>query len=173
MTDWIALKDIYFERSQFFFLIDNLEMMKEGIWPPNPAEGSGYREEIGKHQVSAHANFERPCQIVAECESRLVTCGDAGEALVDEIQNGVEYYEYLTDDAKEALNYCSGWERRDVCFPFWREFHKEVKKEDILNKPCECGHNRWRTVKKGLSWRCRKCGKVRNSGDLMELLSAV
>ena len=42
-------------------------------------------------------------------ESRLSTCGDAGEALVDEIQSGAEYYEYLTDDAKEALNYCSCW----------------------------------------------------------------
>lgn len=31
-----------------------------------------------------------------------------------------------------------------------------------MNKPCEkCGHNRWRTVIKGKSWRCRKCGCIR------------
>ena len=29
-------------------------------------------------------------------------------------------------------------------------------------KPCEkCGHNRWKTVKKGRSWQCRKCGFIR------------
>lgn len=34
-------------------------------------------------------------------------------------------------------------------------------------KPCDCGHNRWKTEKKGESWKCRKCGKVREARQVM------
>jgi len=30
------------------------------------------------------------------------------------------------------------------------------------NEPCTCGNNRWKTVKKGLKWQCRKCGSIRD-----------
>ncbi len=36
--------------------------------------------------------------------------------------------------------------------------------------PCErCGGRRWRTVRKGVAWRCRRCGKDREA-ELADVL---
>lgn len=30
-------------------------------------------------------------------------------------------------------------------------------------QPCEnCGSNKWKTIKKHISWKCRNCGQVRS-----------
>jgi len=39
---------------------------------------------------------------------------------------------------------------------------RESKRNDEV-KPCGCGHNRWKTLKKGLEWRCRKCNQIRTA----------
>jgi len=34
----------------------------------------------------------------------------------------------------------------------------------INHEPCEkCGHNRWKTISKDMTYECRKCGNVRMS----------
>lgn len=34
--------------------------------------------------------------------------------------------------------------------------------------PCECGHNRWKTVKKDKAWRCRGCNlKIRKESKIV------
>ena len=30
-------------------------------------------------------------------------------------------------------------------------------------KTCVCGHNRWQTLVEGRKWKCRKCGKIRET----------
>lgn len=54
-----------------------------------------------------------------------------------------------------------------------RRAMEEVKADEtyyfgdaIMVKPCEkCDHNRWRTVKKNLKWKCRKCNNERSLND--------
>jgi hypothetical protein len=160
---------ILFSRPQIFWLL-HTNFNFEGE--------AGYTDEKVCRSRNESAPFESISCIISEIEGRIKACGGFGGILRSEAltaarvhnEDGKEEFIGLSSLGMELLNYCSGWNRRDVCFPFWKEFHMENKKEDILNKPCECGHNRWRTVKKGESWKCRKCGKVRNSEGLLKIL---
>ena len=102
-----------------------------------------------------HAPFETPEQHIGEIEARLKTCGDCGKVLIQQIDNG-DGFDRLTEPAKKALFYISGYKRKLQSFAKWRADGKRMK------KPCEkCGNNRWRTVIKGTKWKCRKCGNIR------------
>ncbi len=106
------------------WLIFHLDLLQEGQWPPDP-KGSGYIDApIGKKSGKHKAYFETPCQFAAEVGSRLKTTGEAGEALVDEIIGGIPDYEGLSRPAKRALNYISGWRRRDQSYPEWKADRK-------------------------------------------------
>lgn len=35
----------------------------------------------------------------------------------------------------------------------------------MKNKPCKCGANRWKTVKKGEKYQCRICLEIRKVND--------
>ena len=114
--DWFSYRDIRFAREQFFFLINNLEIIKEGYWPPSPDKSSA-TEIPGEAVPKSYAYYTKPCEIAGEVEFRLNKTGDDGKTLVHEIQElGVDTYEKLAPDAKNALNYISGWRRRKTSY---------------------------------------------------------
>ena len=58
------------------FLIEYLELLKVGYWPPRP---DGYAEDIVTGQRKRAAYFETPCQYAAEVEMRLEMTGRDGD----------------------------------------------------------------------------------------------
>ena len=122
--EWWHPREIYFGREQCIWIIAEVFPLGQGNWPINP-KGSGYVDEpIGQKSHRQRAPFETPCQITAEIMARLETTKEAGEALVDEIQSGIIYYDLLSRPAKRALNYISGWKRRRQSFSQWKKQNK-------------------------------------------------
>jgi len=118
MPEWYAPGDITFTPEQCIWLIEHLDMLRSGVWPANPS--GGYTDAAARTPVRPHARFETPCQFAAEIEARLESTKEAGEALVDEVQAGITWYEYLSRPARRALNYISGWRRRSMPYAKWR-----------------------------------------------------
>jgi len=71
---WWHPREITFTREQVEWLLEHLELLKEGVWPPDP-RGTGYTDAPARGSVNRHAPFETPCQIAAEVEARLAKCG--------------------------------------------------------------------------------------------------
>ena len=131
MDYWYSPVSIRYTREQVLFILENKEILKEGLWPPEPRE-TGYTDE-GNHPVSCHAPFETACMIIAEVEARLKSCGDAGEALEDEALC-IELVDYLSRPARRALNYVSGFRRRRQTYSRWC-WEQEQKKKGAGDKP--------------------------------------
>ena len=119
--DWYSPGEIRFQRPEMIWLIEHLTELEDGRWPLDP---SGVVAPEGRTGLKAEGHFVRPVQFAAEVNSRLSTTGEAGEALVDEIQAGILDYEGLSRPAQRALNYISGWRRRKQSYPEWRATNK-------------------------------------------------
>lgn len=110
--DFWSPREIVFCREQIIWIL-SLEMIKMGEWPPNPL-GSGYTDApIGKSGRHRGAYFEAPIQIVGEINARLRKTRVDGKLLLAEIKLGTIYIEDFSEEAHMALNYISGWVRRD------------------------------------------------------------
>lgn len=124
MKDWYSPGEIRYTRDEMIFGIIHLGLLKEGIWPPEHKE-TGY---TGSHGSRGHrAPFENPSGFAGEINARFKTTGEAGEALVDEIQGGIIDYADLSRPAKRALNYISGWRRR-------KQTYSQFKYEKVNRK---------------------------------------
>lgn len=109
--DWFPVSEIKYCRPQVFWIIENLETLNDGLWPIEGVE-TGY---IGMDsmQVSSDAGFVTVAIIYADITSRLSACRSDGDTLKHEIQIlGAEYYDQLSQCARDALNYCSGWKKK-------------------------------------------------------------
>lgn len=96
-----------------------LKMLGEGSWPPNP-QGSSYIDlPFRKRMYKAY--FETPVQFSAEVNSRLDKTKSDGAILYWQIQAGIIDYEDLVPEAKNALNYMSGWRRRSLPYGFFKK----------------------------------------------------
>ena len=122
--DWFSPSEIRFTREEMIWLITWLTLLQEGRWPPEHKE-TGYTGHQGSR--GHRAPFETPVQFAAEVDTRLKTTGEAGEALVDEIQSGIVDYEGLSRPARRVLNYISGWRRRRQTYSQWKATQKYNK----------------------------------------------
>lgn len=72
---WWAPKDIHFTEEQVVWLLENLPLLREGKWPPEPGpEGIESPGVIPGFHLRRHrrcAAFETPCEYAAEIEQRL------------------------------------------------------------------------------------------------------
>jgi len=154
-------KDFIFARPQIFWIL------RAGlVWPTS----KDCSDEPIKGKKLQCAPYESTSCIIAEIDFRVKTCKELGQKLLTECEH-VEYIQELTYNYRGILNYISGIWRRDVCYWVWAsEIYKKIQKEELLAKikPCECGHNRWRTISKYEAWACRKCGKVRGLTNLVK-----
>jgi len=128
MDNWYSPKEITFHRDQVIFLIRHLELLSEGVYPPNPSE-LGYSEapitKKGRSKVGAY--FETPVGLAAEIKIRLKQTGADGELLIEELKAD---YLLLSYKARTALNYISGWQRRwmkpqNISYAEWKEERKD------------------------------------------------
>lgn len=177
MTDvFYSPAEIIFNREQNIWIIGRV--LPSGKWPLEYRE-TGY---TGTQKSFSHsAPFEAVACIISEINQRLEYAPSSyRDKLFEEVQDYYRkeykdiYYEYLSYESKKVLDYISINKRR-VCYYMWlciKKYRKEKERKE-LNKPCECGYNRWQTVKTGESWRCRKCLKVRNIENLTKKLDTL
>ena len=70
---WAAPSDLYYSRDQVDFLLNHLNMLRDGEYPPEPVS-SGYIGGKGK-RLRPWARFTIPAEIAAEIDIRLSKCG--------------------------------------------------------------------------------------------------
>ena len=77
MADWYSPGEIRFQRDEMIFLIEHLDMLSKGEWPPDPdLKGSGYVDApLNKGKVKPEGHFVRPVQFAAEVKMRLKKTG--------------------------------------------------------------------------------------------------
>ncbi len=120
--DWYSMNEIRFCRPQMLFLIENMELLIDGHYPVDPYV-SGYVGG-GFARLRAAAPYERADQLAGEVQARLWVdgrTGEAGEALVDEVQNQhIRNYNELSRPAQRVINFISGWRRRRQTYSEWK-----------------------------------------------------
>jgi len=136
--NWYPPGSITYTKAQVRFIMNNLEMMREGVYPENPV-GSSYTEIPGGKRVNRRAPFEVPCQIAGELEARLKKTGRDGVAAKAYYTHNFPIYEIAwlaqwdEDEVKErikrAVDYVTGWERKTESYGEFvnREYAKEKK----------------------------------------------
>lgn len=120
--EWFSFSEICWCRFQLVWLIKNLE---GDTWPPNPEESSYVDTQI-RTGYASEGHFVKPASILAEVNYRLKRCGTDGKLLKAEIMAELE----LSPEAKTALNYCSGFNRKRPNYMVWKKKRKFRRKRD-------------------------------------------
>lgn len=130
--EWYAPYEIVFSRPQMVFLIEFLDILRQGEWPPGPS--SSYTDFPSK-RTKPGAYFEKPADIYIEVSRRLETTGKDGITLLEEVQNGLNDYTLLSSVAKQALNYISLWDfRKRDSYSQWCAGQRRKHKSMTLRK---------------------------------------
>jgi hypothetical protein len=135
---WYRASEIKFTQRQVIWILENLTLFREGMYPSNPGSG-GYTDTPytrGRKAGARHAPFEHACDIAAEVEVRLKRTGLDGFLLEaihcwgkDETEMAGVMGMNLTAVFKRtdnALRYIAGWRRKPYSY---KEFvgHKKVR----------------------------------------------
>ena len=114
--DYFSYREIRFCRVQMIFLIEHIVELGEGSWPSSPDSSSYVDLPIRSRQFNDDAYFTKPTEILAEVMIRLNRTGEDGSVLMEEIHSGLTERYLLSSEARKALNYISGWRRREVSY---------------------------------------------------------
>lgn len=118
--DWYSPGQIYFRVVEALWLIQNLDILQVGPWPP---EASNYVDIQGRRRGRHKAPFETPADYYAEITTRLEKCGidglilEAIEAWGKSVPSLASYLKMpewsIRKRRKNALGYvASGHDRR-------------------------------------------------------------
>lgn len=117
---WYEPRQIIFSHEQVLWLLDHIQILRDGKWPPRPA--SGYVEPNIQKSPSRHAPFETPVQVAAELLARLGKAGQDGAMVKlmycygEDDETIARHWHITVDTAKRrinrAINYCCGWRRK-------------------------------------------------------------
>lgn len=124
--DWYSYGEVRWCVYQVFWLLKWAEYLRIGIWP-TPENTC----EAPKRTLSKEAQYVNAAVVIAELDYRLGKTGIKGRLLEEECKNRGKIDD-LSDDAMDALLYCSGWRRRDTPFSVWlakkryRKYNKVV-----------------------------------------------
>ena len=124
MTDWCSYSGIKFNREQIYWLVQNLDTLRLGEWPPKPE--SSEQPDKSKLQVRTEATFARPASIAAEVDWRLNQCGEDAKIFLAIYKNEVpipivaKIYSMDIDAidlaCRKVISYIIGWKRKR---PYW------------------------------------------------------
>ncbi len=135
---WYSYSDLRFCPYQVIWIIENSATLEVGNWPDCP-DGSTHIDPDIKTGYSSEAYYVKAIGIIAEVGIRLKTTGEAGEALVDEIEGGKVTvtekdgkikFDGLSGPAIRVLMYAKGKKRKKQSYPQWQA---DKKRRD--NKP--------------------------------------
>jgi len=122
-TFWYPPNKIIFSQAQMLFLLENLDLLRGGDYPPDPS--STDPQKSGKH--SHRAPFVTAVELSAEVTWRLGRTGVDGKLLLAEAKLGVDIA-LLNYEAKRALKYCSGWKRKKMSYQSWKNQNRYRQK---------------------------------------------
>jgi hypothetical protein len=116
-ADYYEPKEIRFCRTQMLWLCAHLGFLEIGKWK---SRESGYidTERIFSNVPPARAPWQTPIELAGEVRVRLKPTGEDGETLLAEALLTQEY-SGLSQAARNALNYASGWKRREMYYAQW------------------------------------------------------
>lgn len=130
--EWYAPREIRFQRRQIPWLLEHLEMLREGRWPANP---DPERLACGcNRQRTGRAPFETPCQVAGELDARLARLGvdrylvedryclDRSELLIA-MRTGIEL-EDVYRRLRSAMAYVSGWRRKVYSYDDFKQHRR-------------------------------------------------
>lgn len=138
-ADYYEMNQIKYCSPQILFLIEHLELLRDGIYPCNPIN-TGYTDSIDpsiRVQPSGIAGFVTPALIYSDVSSRLKACRKDGETLEHEVRYlHADYYGLLSPSARNALLYISGWRRKRMKYYKWlkqREYRRHINQNNKMN----------------------------------------
>lgn len=126
---WYSYEDIWFCEFQMLWLISHIGELSLQKWPQNPLENQDVEMPVNTRRMPNVAYFIKPSTILAELMWRLRRTGKDGETLMDEVlKAGIVSRELLSRHAQSALDYITGWRRKETPFSVWKAKKKYNKK---------------------------------------------
>jgi len=117
---WFAPYEIHFTLEQVEWIMENMEELMAGVWPPEP---TSYTDPVAQqHHATQHASFEKTIEVAGEVNARLENAGQDGAMCKmmyvygEDIATIAKYW-HLGNTMTEkridrALHYCCGWRRK-------------------------------------------------------------
>lgn len=121
--EWFDDGDIKWCPHHIFWILKWAEILHTGEWPVKDDSPDG-----AISTTPTEASFAKVSRIIAEVDDRLKGTGWRGRLLAEQCINR-DRLGYLDYDAKDALYYVAGWNRRTMKFPDWmkkRKYRKNV-----------------------------------------------
>jgi hypothetical protein len=115
--DWFNYTEIRFCPYQCLWILAHDETLECGQWPIQPGQAES---PLGSRQFRAEAAFVKPEVIIAELRSRLAKTGIQGKLLRAQAKAEVTSPDDLEWEAREALWYITGWNRKTINFGAWK-----------------------------------------------------
>lgn len=117
---WFSYGEIRWCWHQTLWLIEKSEILEDGEWPFLP-DDTGYLNHYFEWTgYASEAYYAKPIETIAEVKRRIEMAGVYGKLLWAQVKADLE----LTEEARVALIYVSGWRRKRMTFTNWR---KQVK----------------------------------------------
>ncbi len=114
--EWFDYGDIKWCPHQVFWILKWADILHAGNWP---VKDDNAPDRV-RGKTPTEASFARVSRIIAEVDDRLKGTGWRGRLLAEQCINR-DRLEYLDYDAREALYYVAGWNRRTMTFSNWRK----------------------------------------------------
>lgn len=130
---WYAPGEIRFTLNHILFLLENINLLEDGFYPPNPEE-TGYQElKIAVARGKPRAYFETPICLIAEIKLRISLAkdnhNDDGKLLLDKYRLGLNddelarvnhlSYNQVITGINSALLFITGWKRERLPYSDW------------------------------------------------------
>jgi hypothetical protein len=112
--EWFSYGEIRWCAQQVFWLLKYADELQIGWLAPDATSCPGARGKV----INTEAAFVNARIVMGELNYRLGRTGLKGRLLTEECKNREEMDD-LSNEAKEALYYVSGWRRRDLSFNGW------------------------------------------------------
>jgi len=126
--DWFGYQDLRFCPQHIYWLLRYEHILRGRKWP-EPDETIGGMS--GK--TITEATFAKVSLLLAEIYSRLDSCGWKGKLLSAECKDHErDKMEYLSRDAKDALYYVAGDNRKDTPFSVWVRMKRYRKRNGTV-----------------------------------------
>lgn len=131
--EWYTVGDVRWCDKQVLWLIEEFfELTRDGIvrlgldWPANPDGSKEVDLPSIQRPKASSAYFTKPAEVIGELAVRIKKLGRSGELLLAELQAGMEGN--LTDEAKAAFYYITGFYRKRDSYPHWKANRKSRTK---------------------------------------------
>ena len=134
VEDWYSPGEILFKREEILWVLQYIELIENGIWPPD-FKSTGYTGG-NRGRRFGPAYFECPVMISAEVKRRLEVTGQDGKILFWQVRAGITDFEDLESEAQCALNSMSLWDFRKrpdyyIWRKNWRYYQSKIKTKSL------------------------------------------